>query len=509
MAKLYSIVLFFTLMLSHAQQGTLPVDLRQHNLSEYNSSLLSPVFSLDGANSSSIALWTRWQWQSVDGDPTTLFFNYTGKLGTASAIGAGFFQHNTGTFLRTGAVFNYAYSLNLGTGTQLALGFNLFGFRQELADDRFQPDPNVPLPQLEISNDFIVQLAPGIRFTTGRFSIGMVSENLFDYNFSNGERQSLSADRTYFGMVSYDFPLELGNLENVTLRPMPYFKRIPGEDTQFGLNTLLSTSKFWAQAGYNSFYGISGGAGIRFFKKLSVGALMEFGTDPIIDDKDPTFEIITAYSFGKQDLRKKVVGFDVLPDEEITMVEEAEKVRLEDEKIKEELAKAEALAAEKEAQKRAGEARARDSIVNVQKTEAMAVAKVLEEQKRLDSINNIALAAAETAKRKAELDKIAEREKAERPRENEKYEEVATEDGLGPGYYLIANVFGTKKYFDSFMGTLRTKGLRPKSFFRSLNKYNYVYLERYDTMQEARNARDSKFNGRYPDKTWIFRVVGN
>jgi hypothetical protein len=91
-------------------------------------------------------------------------------------------------------------------------------------------------------------------------------------------------------------------------------------------------------------------------------------------------------------------------------------------------------------------------------------------------------------------------------RPNERYEEVAQVDGLTPGFYLIANVFGTKKYFENFMETLQQKGLEPKSFYRSANKYNYVYLERYNTMEEARRARDSKFSGKYPDKTWIFRV---
>lgn len=92
---------------------------------------------------------------------------------------------------------------------------------------------------------------------------------------------------------------------------------------------------------------------------------------------------------------------------------------------------------------------------------------------------------------------------------NERYEEVESEDGLEPGFYLIANVYGTKKYFNNFMKTLREKGLEPKSFYRSFNKYNYVYLERYNTMEEARKARDSKFFGKYEDKTWIFRVKGN
>ena len=88
-------LLFFTLfaiIALQAQEQLLPPDFRQHNLTEYNSSFLSPVFSLDRNNPQSLALWSRWQWQGVDGDPTTLFINYTRRLDAESVAGAGFFS---------------------------------------------------------------------------------------------------------------------------------------------------------------------------------------------------------------------------------------------------------------------------------------------------------------------------------------------------------------------------------------------------------------------------------
>ncbi|WP_161433341.1 carboxypeptidase-like regulatory domain-containing protein [Poritiphilus flavus] len=76
-------------------------------------------------------------------------------------------------------------------------------------------------------------------------------------------------------------------------------------------------------------------------------------------------------------------------------------------------------------------------------------------------------------------------------------------DGIQPGYFLIANVYSCKSFSNRFMRFLEKKGLSPKSFYRSQNNYYYVYLERYDTLQEARKARDSKFFGKYLAKTWI------
>ena len=94
------------------------------------------------------------------------------------------------------------------------------------------------------------------------------------------------------------------------------------------------------------------------------------------------------------------------------------------------------------------------------------------------------------------------------PVSKKRYEEARGENGLAPGYYLIANVFKEEQNFEKFMRILSDRGLRPNSFLRSSNQYHYIYLERYDTLEEIRKARDSQFNGQYTDETWIFRVVG-
>ena len=103
---MYKKVLNFIFLLSvlgtYAQNSDIPVDLRQHNLSEYNASFFNPVLSFYGKSRQSVALWTRWQWQQIDTDPTTLFLNYTRQLNAESFAGLGFFQHNTGIFVNTG-----------------------------------------------------------------------------------------------------------------------------------------------------------------------------------------------------------------------------------------------------------------------------------------------------------------------------------------------------------------------------------------------------------------------
>jgi len=479
------------------QEVTLPPDLRQANLTQFNSSLLNPVFSLDRNKPQSLALWTRWQWQSIDADPTTLFLNYTHQFNANSAGGIGFFQNNTGVFLQTGGVLNYAYAFRINTDFHIALGLNVMGYQQELADNRFQPFPNQDLPFLNEGPQFILQAAPGIQLGYKGFSIGFSGENFIDFNVSAGEKVSDFKDKVYLGLASYQIPIEgAGILEGSFLRPALYFKTIPNLDSQYGIQTLFSTERFWLQAGYNNFYGISGGIGGTFFQKFSVGALLEVGTSKELEGKDPSFEIITAFHFGAPDTGKKVVGFDV---EEDTLVPVPEPKEVPKKQLETQRAPKEKKVSRKErkALELAAAQRVQDSVAAVRAEQLLEETRKREIQKSQDSIAALRLREAEEAKKQAIEDA---------PRQGERYEEAVIGEDIRPGYYIIVNVFRTQRYYTSFMKTLKDKGLAPKSFYRTERKLNYVYLERYDTMQEARKARDNKFGGRYQEIIWIFRV---
>ena len=554
---------FFFLATYGQKDARLPADLRQHNLTTYNASLFNPAFSLDRNNPESLAFWVRWQGQDIDADPTTMFLNYTRKLNDKSAAGVAFFQHNTGVFFNTGGALNYAYQLEFNSIVKLTLGLNVFAFKQTLADDRFPTDPNVPLPLPTVANDFILQMAPGASLSIERLTLSIASENLFDYNFTAKETNSEKEDKIFMSLLSYDFPITLGSVPNAFLRPSMYLRTIPGQSNQVGFNTLLNTNKYWGQIGYNNFYGYAVGLGGTFFKHLSVGALVEFGTSASISTES-SFELMAAYFFGKPEERHKVVGFYLEEDENALL--QLEQAQDQKEIVEKELEKAEDVvvdekavekfAKEDEKQQRKQERMVQDSIAKIAKETALAArvfqkqleveakeqskkaaalveAQQKEQALKLDSINRtnqaealkgeqkrkqdslIAVAlevrrkATLEAKKKAEEYKIGVQNEADKPEADEKYEEVKTEAGLLPGYYLIANVFGTKKYFDAFMLAMKKKGLEPRAFIRSTNKYNYVYLNRYPTMKEARQARDSKLEGTYSGETWIFRVVGD
>ncbi|SHJ52816.1 type IX secretion system membrane protein, PorP/SprF family [Arenibacter nanhaiticus] len=286
-------------VVSYAQVVELPQDLRHHNLSLFNSSLLHPAHSLKSENRNTIAYWSRYQWQHIDGNPTTFYLNYTRQLNTSSAMGVGLLQHNTGVFLNTGGMLNYAFSFNLAAKIQVAFGVNVMGYKSAFADHFFPPNPDISLPQLKTSDDFIVQFSPGVMFAMAGFSIGFTSENIFDYNFSDRELHTRKEERIYLGVASYHIPVSIFDRKKTLLEPMVYLKTTANDESQLGLGVILKSEKFWLQGGYNSFYGASGGVGGVFLKRFFVGALVEFGVDSRMKGKDPSFEIVTAFGFGQ------------------------------------------------------------------------------------------------------------------------------------------------------------------------------------------------------------------
>ncbi len=81
--------------------------------------------------------------------------------------------------------------------------------------------------------------------------------------------------------------------------------------------------------------------------------------------------------------------------------------------------------------------------------------------------------------------------------------------GVKSGYYVIANVYKTKKYLVAFMETLKKKGLNPKQFYNKENGLHYVYLADFNYKSDAKEAYVSHLDGKYNDEKWIMEVADN
>jgi len=77
---------------------------------------------------------------------------------------------------------------------------------------------------------------------------------------------------------------------------------------------------------------------------------------------------------------------------------------------------------------------------------------------------------------------------------------------VADGYYVVANVYKGGQYMDDFLGKLKDDGINANYIDNPNNGLKYVYLNRYDTLQEAEAAAMSNANGSYDGPTWIMNV---
>ena len=82
-------------------------------------------------------------------------------------------------------------------------------------------------------------------------------------------------------------------------------------------------------------------------------------------------------------------------------------------------------------------------------------------------------------------------------------------DGIGSGFYIIANVFANPNNANRFVKQLNDQGLEAGYFINPENNYRYVFLKKHEEWSNALVSYYSNLNDAYYDPIWIMRVKPN
>jgi hypothetical protein len=74
------------------------------------------------------------------------------------------------------------------------------------------------------------------------------------------------------------------------------------------------------------------------------------------------------------------------------------------------------------------------------------------------------------------------------------------------GFYVVANAFTVPTNAKQFITLANLKGVETKSFVNKINNYTYVYLQRFDKLEEAINYYVTKGNNMYDERLFIVSV---
>ncbi|NNC51247.1 MAG: PorP/SprF family type IX secretion system membrane protein, partial [Flaviramulus sp.] len=294
---IYMILFFFTSQHLHAQDdGAVALNLAIRNSLKFNKYALNPTFSFVREQNKYISFSNKREWVQFDDAPQTYLFNYSGRFRENMGVGLGVFQQNYGVLTTFGGILNYAYNVVLDRGSNLTFGTNL-GFYKSGIDDG-SVVTNFSDPSLQnIPSNSILTLNPGINYGTEFFDFGLSINNLVTYNFTTSKviednpQQSIQGHIMYTGYVNSRGFFDESKFTG-------FFRSEFNKDKNIvsGIIMITVPKGIWAQAGYSSLFGVSGGIGLNITNQVAleynyeqaIGSLSSFGN---------SHEVTLAYKF--------------------------------------------------------------------------------------------------------------------------------------------------------------------------------------------------------------------
>lgn len=517
-----------------------------HNQLFFNRFLINPTYSLVRENKSYLNILHRNQYATFEDNRQIYFLGFSNKLNENTAVGIGVYSQWSGVIQEFGFNANYAKSVQMGAKSKLTFGTNVTYFNEGLDKNRVVAEENDP-ELMDAKKESKIAIQPGVTLSMGRFDVGFYAEDLVKYNQSTNEFLTSLNSKNIKATFQYTHPFmaRMGLFSNARLMPLLQIgQNIDGSLAYVG-SFLLDMPKFgWLQSTFDDTYGLSMGFGFNLSKQMSLGYLLE--KDLMEDDADLGWnhELSLAYTFKGENGTTAGMFADNSEDARVDRI-----VRNYEEQIL-------ALTAEKDKEKDRAEDTEKDKdhdkgqtqdigeISDGNVTDALAYQNrlILDElilrqdsienarnadiEKRFETlvrflrseikqgtkppvkdfnkIKNTALADNKPVPKAAPISNTVNLQKYEKlPIKVLRHSDIV---GVKSGYYIIANVYKTKKYKDAFMKDLKDKGLDAKEFFNKENGLYYVYLADYNFKQEAETAYVSDLNGQYQKEKWIMQV---
>ncbi len=264
------------------------------NSLKFNTYTINPTFSFVRSQSRFVTFSNKRELVQFDDAPQTYLFSYSGRLRENMGFAVGVYQQNYGVLTSFGGVINYAYNVTINGTDNLTFGTNIGVYQSGINDGNVIT--NNPEPLLgNFDSSMLVTFNPGINYGSTFLDVGVSLKNFTLYDVSNSSlikedpQRSIQAHLMYTGYMQ-----SRGFFDNARFRGLVQseFKRDHTEVS--GLMMLTVPKGIWAQVGYNTVYGVSGGLGVN----LSQSIALEYNYETSIGDVvsfGPSHEVTVAF----------------------------------------------------------------------------------------------------------------------------------------------------------------------------------------------------------------------
>ena len=301
MKKLLLFIAFFYGMhhelYAQTEDGVVSFSLPIRTSLKYNRFVVNPTFSFVREQSTIASIFSKRQWVQFDNAPTTYFASYSGRFLENEGVGLGVFKQNYGVLTTFGALANFAHNVVLEQDSNLTFGLNLSAYKSGLDAGKVIAN-GVSDPSLNtIPSNFLLTVSPGINYGTTFFDFGLALNNIVSYNFSTSNMLQDDPEKAVQAHIMYT-----GYLDTYGFFDKSKFSTLVRSEFKKDKTVLSGLAMFsipmgvWAQAGYNTLYGISAGIGMNITSSISI----EYNFEKAMGGFDAfgsSHDIVLAYKF--------------------------------------------------------------------------------------------------------------------------------------------------------------------------------------------------------------------
>ncbi|MGK0428779.1 MAG: type IX secretion system PorP/SprF family membrane protein, partial [Psychroserpens sp.] len=282
---------------SQEDDGVVSLSLPVRNSLTFNRYVINPTFSFVREQTKYISISNKREMVQFENAPLTYLASYSGRFSENIGAGVGVFQQNYGVLTTFGGNLNFAYNVQLQRDSNLTFGLNIGAYKSGV--NTANVITNFDDPSLQnVPENFLLTVNPGINYGTGFFDFGVSINNLALYNFQSSmliednPQQGIQGHVMYTGYLMssrgfFDESKFTGLLRS----------EFQKDETIISAMTMITVPKgIWAQVGYNSRFGVSGGLGINISSQIA----LEYNYEQAIGDVSafgPSHDFTLAYRF--------------------------------------------------------------------------------------------------------------------------------------------------------------------------------------------------------------------
>ena len=278
-----------------AEDGVVSFSLPIRNSLKFNRYLINPTFSFVRETNAYASFYNKRQWVQFENAPNTYLANYSGRFRENEAFAVGLFQQNYGIMTVFGGIGNFAHNIVLEQDSNLTFGMNVGIYQSGLNKGKIISD-DPTLLNGDYPSHTLLTVNPGINYGTAFLDFGLSVNNLILYNFGSGivkedPERAIELHTMYTGYLdSYGF-FDRSKFSGIVKTEIKQDKTIIS-----GLAMIAIPQGVWAQAGYNTLYGVSAGLGINISPTISIEYNYERGMGNFTN-MGGSHEFAIAYKF--------------------------------------------------------------------------------------------------------------------------------------------------------------------------------------------------------------------